>query len=57
MGNHDMTERDRETLVSALLEECPQPNDALQRAARAHDVYTGIKEPTLYRCNRIDSLA
>lgn len=40
----DLTDRDRETLVSALLEEDPQPNAALQRAARAHDVYTGRKQ-------------
>ena len=37
----DLTDRDREALVSALLEENPQPNAALQRAARAHDTYTG----------------
>lgn len=37
----DLTERDRAVLVDALLEENPQPNAALQRAARAHDVYTG----------------
>lgn len=37
----DLTNRDREVLVSALLEENPQPNAALQRAARAHDAYTG----------------
>lgn len=37
----NMTTRDRDTLVSALLEENPQPNAALQRAAHAHDVYTG----------------
>lgn len=32
-----LSSRDQETLVSALLEENPQPNEALQRAARAHD--------------------
>ena len=37
----DLTDRDREVLVSALLEEDPLPNPALQRAARTHDAYTG----------------
>lgn len=36
-----LTERDRETLVAALLEEDPQPAEAMVRAARAHDAYTG----------------
>ena len=36
-----LTDRDRAVLVDALLEENPQPNAALQRAARAHDAYTG----------------
>ena len=37
----DLSSRDQETLVSTLLEENPQPNAALQRAAHAHDAYTG----------------
>lgn len=37
----DLSDRDREVLVSGLLEQDPEPNEAMKRAARAHDAYTG----------------
>jgi len=36
-----LSQRDRDVLVSALLDETAEPNAALRRAVRAHDDYTG----------------
>lgn len=33
----ELSDRDREALVSALLEQEPEPSEAMKRAARAHD--------------------